>query len=464
MTDLISDLVGGRVVSFNDEFFAEAANLIKHSPPVWKEHEFTDRGKWMDGWETRRRRDEGHDWCVVELGVPGRIRKVEVDTAFFTGNYPEEFSLDVSPGRDIWVEAIPRTQLQGDAITSVDVDQEQRVVAVRLNIYPDGGVARLRVEGDPIPAMQLVCPDELTDLASVALGSRWLDASDFHYAPPSNLLAPTPSAGMWDGWETRRRRGGGHDWATFELGLQGEIEKVVADSSHFKGNCPGSVSLELSTDGEQWERVVAEAPVEPDSVNELVLDAPRVAKFVRLCLHPDGGLARLRVMGRVIPEAAGPARVNYLNSLFEQAAEGFFRSACSATRWVAGMLTARPFESVEAVLQAAESVFDSLSEEDWMEAFAGHPRIGARGDATANREQAGSAGHEGELAEVNAAYEEKFGFTYIVYASGKSGEEMIEIARQRLGNSREDEIREAAGEQRKITATRLMRMLCQETT
>jgi allantoicase len=150
MIDLVSERVGGRVVECNDEFFADASNLIKPAAPVWKEDTYTDRGKWMDGWETRRRREPGYDWCVLSLGIPGLIRRVSVDTSYFTGNYPEEFSLDASGGGEVWSEVIPKTALQGDSVGVFDVAYSHRVTRIRLNIYPDGGIARLRVEGVPV--------------------------------------------------------------------------------------------------------------------------------------------------------------------------------------------------------------------------------------------------------------------------------------------------------------------------
>ncbi|HEX6220652.1 MAG TPA: allantoicase [Acidimicrobiia bacterium] len=467
MIDLISELVGGEVVECNDEFFAEAATLIKTEDPVWKADLYTDRGKWMDGWETRRRREPGHDWCVLSLGIPGVVERVTVDTSHFTGNYPEEFSLDASPGDDVWSEVIPKTGLEGDSTVSFELDYPHRVVAVRLNIYPDGGVARLRIEGEPIPSMQIVCPDGPTDLVDVRLGSQWLEASDYHYSPPSNLLLPTDSAGMWDGWETRRRRGPGHDWATFRLGLPGEVESFVVDTTHFKGNCPGWVSVHLSDDGEEWTTVVDEVEVLADTVNEISLSAPAPAKYVRLSLHPDGGVARFRVLGRPDRDAAGALRLRYLNSLFEEAARGFFFTTCVTKTWVEEMVSSRPYRSVDAVLGRANAVFDTLDEEDWLQAFAGHPRIGERGGETENREQAGTASASREvlrdLVDVNRRYEEKFGFTYIVYATGKTASQMLAVARERLGNDRSTEIAAAAAEQRKITETRLRRMLCQET-
>lgn len=466
MIDLISERVGGEVVECNDEFFAEAVNLIKTEEPVWKEGLYTDRGKWMDGWETRRRREPGHDWCIIALGIPGLIERVTVDTSHFTGNYPEEFSLDASPGNDVWSELIPRTALQGDAQVSFELDYSYRVVEVRLNIYPDGGVARLRVEGEPIPSMQIVCPDGATDLADVRLGAQWLEASDFHYSAPSNLLLPTESAGMWDGWETRRRRGPGHDWATFRLGMPGDVQSFVIDTTHFKGNCPGWVSVHLSEDGENWTTVVDEDEVQPDRLNEISLSDPARAGFARLSLHPDGGIARFRVLGRPDRDAASALRLRYLNSLFEEAARGFFFTTCVARTWVEEMVRGRPYPSVEAVLRRAGVVFDNLEEDDWLHAFAGHPRIGERGGETENREQAGTASASREvlreLVDVNRRYEEKFGFTYIVYATGKTATEMLSIARERVDNDRPAEIATAAAEQRKITETRLRRMLCQE--
>ena len=476
MTDLISTTVGGRVVAFNDEFFAEAENLLKTARPEWKEGLYTDRGKWMDGWETRRRRDEGHDWCIVALGIPGRIRSVTVDTSYFTGNFAEAFSLDgCGVGTDDrlddsdWVELIPRSQLEGDATASFEIVDHHRVTHLRLNIFPDGGVARLRVEGDPIPGKDDVCPDEdLADLASSIVGGEALGASDVHYSEPSNLLRPTDPAGMWDGWETKRRRGPGHDWATFRLGLPGTIDLVEVDTRHFKGNAPGWVSIHLSSDGESWAESVTRAPVEPHSINVIRLPEPTAASHVTLDLHPDGGVARLRVRGTPDRQAAVRLRLDYLNSLFDSEARRFFTAACAASAWVENMLAARPFDDGPSVLAVASEMFDRLVQSDWLEAFAGHPRIGERGDLTTDTEQAGARGAASstldDLARVNVEYETRHGFTYIVYATGKGAVEMLEIANSRLGNSREEEIANAAVEQRAITDTRLRRMLCMGST
>jgi allantoicase len=472
VTDLISKGVGGRIVEFNDEFFAEAENLLKPDPPIWIADAFTDRGKWMDGWETRRRRDVGHDWCVIALGVPGAVRSVTVDTAHFTGNYPEAFSLDAcGVGSDDrldeshWVEVIPRTELLGSTSATFEVDDPHRSTHVRLNIYPDGGIARLRIEGDPIPSRDEVCPDrEGVDLASALVGGAALEASDSHYSPPSSLLRHTEPAGMWDGWETKRRRGEGNDWATFRLGLPGTVEAVDVDTRFFKGNSPGWVAIHLSDDGETWQEVVTRAEVKPDTVNAVPLTEPTNAQFLRLDIHPDGGVARMRVWGRPDREAAMVRRIEYLNALFESEARALFHTACAARAWVETMTGRRPFLDGVSVLSAATEAFDLLEEHAWLEAFAGHPRIGEMGDDTANTEQAGVAAASGSvrgaLSDVNRSYEEKNGFTYIVYATGRTAVEMLEIAQVRLTNDRDQEIANAAGEQRAITETRLRRILC----
>ncbi len=472
MVDLISSSVGGRIVACNDEFFAPASNLISLTDPI-ANSEYTDRGKWMDGWETRRRREPGHDWCVIALGVPGRVEQVTVDTSFFTGNYAESFSLDGCGEDDdghletaVWEEVLAQTALSGDSQASFSVANPHRFTYLRLNIFPDGGVARLRVDGAPIPSRSEVCPDgEAVDLASVLVGGEAVNASDIHYSPPSNLLRHTDPAGMWDGWETKRRRGPGNDWVELRLGMPGTVEAVVIDTRHFKGNAPGWVSISVSENGSDWALVLDRIAVTPHDVARLEFPAPAHAAFLRIDIHPDGGLARVKALGRPDGDAAVEKRMSYLNSLTESAARRFFRHACASAVWGESMLAARPLPGIDDVLAAGEIAFDRLTEADWLEAFAGHPRIGERGDETANQEQAGAARATTDtldnIAAVNREYEERFGFTYIVYATGKTAEEMLAIARARLDNSREQEFETASREQRAITDTRLRRMLCE---
>ena len=132
---------------------------------------------------------------------------------------------------------------------------------------------------------------------------------------------------MWDGWETRRRRGPGHDWATFRLGMPGTVEQVLVDTTHFKGNAPGWVSVDLSDDDESWSKVADRVPVGADRVNTIDMGAPTHGASVRLSIHPDGGVARFRVLGRPDSDAAAGRRMEYLNALFEEDALRFFITA-----------------------------------------------------------------------------------------------------------------------------------------
>ena len=227
LVDLASERLGGAAVSANDEFFAPEENLVKTAKPIFREHEYTDRGKWMDGWETRRRREPGHDWCVVRLGLPGVIRGICVDTAFFRGNFPEACSLEAGDGPDgPWVSVLPKSALKGDSENLFPVESGRRSTHVKLHIYPDGGVARLRVYGLVSPEKASVPHAAEIDLAGLENGGLVVAASDMFFGARHNLILPGPPLGMHDGWETRRRRGPGHDWALVRLGHRGAIRRI----------------------------------------------------------------------------------------------------------------------------------------------------------------------------------------------------------------------------------------------
>lgn len=320
--DLANERLGGTVLAANDDFFAEKENLLLERPPVWKEDLYTDRGKWMDGWETRRRREPGHDWCLLRLGLAGIVHGVVVDTAYFRGNYPEAFALegadlaaDPDLGRDWstpgsgWRELVPRTALAGDTRNRFAVESSGPVTHLLLRIYPDGGVARLRVMGEVVPERARLAALPEVDLVAVENGGRVIDASDMFFGSRHNLIYPDPPRGMHDGWETKRRRGPGHDWAILKLGVAGTLERAVVDTSHFKGNAPGSCSLEGATaeswaSGDpEWRELLprtALSPHERRAFAELWPHAP--VSHVRFNIFPDGGVARLRLFGTPAPE------------------------------------------------------------------------------------------------------------------------------------------------------------------
>jgi allantoicase len=302
LLDLASERLGGAVVDTNDEFFAAKENLIKPAAPAWREGEYTDRGKWMDGWETRRRRDvtpDSHDWCVIRLGVPGIVKGVDVETTHFKGNFPESCALDAGDGTS-WSEVLPRTTLDGHSHNILPIAGAPAATHLRLRIYPDGGVARLRAYGEVTADWDRLRRRGEIDLAAAEHGGLVVACSDMFFGSRHNLIMPGDATHMGDGWETKRRRGPGHDWTVIRLAAAGAIRRIDIDTRHFKGNAPGACSLEGSTDGVSWRELLSRAPLEPHTrhVFEEGVRPLGDITHVRFNIYPDGGVGRLRLYGR----------------------------------------------------------------------------------------------------------------------------------------------------------------------
>jgi allantoicase len=320
LADLASARLGGRALASSDDFFAPRRNLLKPEPAIFIPGRYTARGKWMDGWESRRRRTPGHDWCVVELGLRGRVRGVDVDTSFFTGNYPAACSIDAvdipgalrlkGTGDPVpWTTILPQVELKGDRHNYIEINDDRPWTHLRLNIFPDGGVARLRVHGDVAVDWQRVAPgNRIVDLAAIGNGGLVLSASDVHYGAKDNMLMPGRAKNMGDGWETRRRRGPGHDWAIVRLGAAGLLTKIEIDTNHFKGNYPDRASIDgcswagtsaESLSSAEWFEVLPESRLQAHRRHfyskELRHRGP--VTHVRLNIFPDGGVSRFRVHG-----------------------------------------------------------------------------------------------------------------------------------------------------------------------
>jgi allantoicase len=474
LPDLAGERVGGCVLAASDEFFAEKENLIKAADPVFIADRYTDRGKWMDGWETRRRRLPGHDWVLVRLGIPGVIRGVVVDTRFFTGNYPEQMSLEsCTAGADAsieqltdWIEIIPQSSLRGDTLRNFEVNHGQRFTHVRLNIFPDGGVARLRVHGEASPDWRRFGGE--INLAAYECGATVIDSTDQHYGHPENLIMPGAGRSMADGWETRRRRGPGHDWATLRLAVEGIVDRVEVDTRHFKGNYPDACSLEVSLTGEEgsWTEVLGPCKLQPHTQQafEQELAAAPAARFARFHIYPDGGVSRLRLFGHMTENGRLEANLAALNSAPQRVALDDFLRCCGSRAWAGAMIAGRPYPSLPTLEMAADSAWCHCSQEDWLEAFSAHPAIGQRTGGTWSREeQSGAAEANAEMLrqfeELNLRYREKFGYTFIVCATGRSANEMLDMLRSRIENGAGSEIQNAAREQREITRLRLRKLL-----
>jgi allantoicase len=486
LIDLASERLGGSVLYATDDYFAGKENLLKPQPAVWKEHEYTDRGKWMDGWESRRKRvpdqaehgtpPEVHDFAIIRLGAPGVVRGVVVDTAFFRGNYPEHCSIDgcvAAPetsvetllGPDMgWIEILPRVALKGDSRNLFAIDSPVAFTHLRLRIYPDGGVARLRVHGEVVPewCRSGGLANEL-DLAAVEHGGEVLTCSDMFFGPKHNLIMPGRAHNMSDGWETKRRRGPAHDWVIVKLATEAIVKRIELDTAHFKGNFPDTASIDASADGMSYIELLPRTKLLAHTRHlfrdELLSAGP--VTHVRLNVYPDGGVSRMRVHA-VATEGGWAAMVaRRLNTRTDDDARHALTACCGSGRWVGEMLEARPFANV---FTTADAIWNALSPGDWREAFAAHPRIGERkADRFSGSEQSGTSAASSDtmwaLAAVNREYEERFGHIYIVCATGKSADEMLAHAKQRMGNAPEDELRIAAEEQRKITRLRLLKLV-----
>jgi len=317
--DLAQPRLGAEVVYATDDFFADKARLIDPAAPVFIPGKYDDNGKWMDGWESRRKRVPGHDWCVVKLGAQGLVAGFEIDTSHFTGNYPPGaeievcHSTDANPGDDAgWTKVTPRLALNGNDRVYVPVDHADPVTHVRLHIFPDGGVARLRVWGRVDKDWSVVDGETRLDLLAMENGGRGIIANDEHFGRVENLTAPGRGVDMGDGWETRRRREPGHDWAILELGTAGLIDEIIVDTAHFKGNYPDRCFLqasaeahgtpdEIAAQAEHWPVLLPETKLQADHIHKFTDGLAQLGpvRFVRLNIIPDGGVSRLRLIGRV---------------------------------------------------------------------------------------------------------------------------------------------------------------------
>jgi allantoicase len=325
LPDLAVRTLGGAVVYANDEAFAEREALIRPEPSTFQPRTFGAKGQVYDGWETRRRRDQGgdrHDFAIVRLGAAGVVRAVVVDTAHFTGNYPPEISVEAAfvaghPSVEEllavdWHRIVPRSPVKGDSENPFVVTSARRWTHVRLNIYPDGGVARLRVHGEVVADPELLEALDVLDLAALEHGGRVVDCSNRFYGSPDRLIAPGLARSIGEGWETARRRDEGNDWVLVRLAVPGVVRVAEVDASWFIGNAPGWAALSSYDEGAgaepQWSSVLERTPLQPDTRHRfLVSDAP-AATHVRLDVYPDGGMARLRLWGRPTPQGMDALR------------------------------------------------------------------------------------------------------------------------------------------------------------
>lgn len=314
--NLASERLGAKAIYANDDFFAPKERMLQDSEPVFIPGKYDDNGKWMDGWETRRKRGEGYDFCIVQLAVSGRINVIDIDTRHFTGNYApaalvEACYSETTPDDSTCWEAITETvALEGNKQHLFEIESDRVYNHIRLNIYPDGGVARLRVYGQPDVEWNLDSPQTM-DLLAMEVGGRAIAANDEHFGSMHNLNLPGKGINMGDGWETRRRREPGNDWVILALGHKGVVDEVIIDTAYFKGNYADSCSIQavnveslpestLAAQSLYWKELLPKSKLEADQVhsfNKSLIDIGPIT-HLRVNIYPDGGISRIRVMGK----------------------------------------------------------------------------------------------------------------------------------------------------------------------
>lgn len=322
--DLASEKIGGKVIYATDDFFAEKENLIKEGRGIFIPDKYTDRGKWMDGWESRRKRTPGHDYCILKLGAEGVIKGFDIDTNHFLGNHPPFASVeainlkgevkDWAHTDDLeWKEILPKSPLNPGSQHFFEIDDEEVYTHIRLHIYPDGGVARLRVYGEVFKDWSSVSNDDVLDLALITNGAKALACNDMFFSSMNNLIMPSKGKNMGDGWETKRNRTPNNvDWVIIKLGHKGVINKVIVDTHHFKGNYPHSCSIEACNEISDtkvinnevnWKPLLEKSVLGAHQEHEYHQDKivnKKAITHVKLKIYPDGGISRLRLFGNIV--------------------------------------------------------------------------------------------------------------------------------------------------------------------
>jgi allantoicase len=318
LTDLAAERLGGKVVYATDDFFAEKENLIKPGRGIFIADKYTDRGKWMDGWESRRKRTPGHDWCVVQLATSGKISGFDIDTNFFLGNHPPHASVEAINIKDAsaitdweniaWKEVLPKSPLDPGSQNFYPCSSKEIFTHLRLHIYPDGGVARLKVYGEVFKDWNEVSANEVVDLAAAVNGAISIACNDMFFSAMQNLIMPGRGVNMGDGWETKRNRiPNNRDWVMIKLATEGCIKKIIVDTAHFKGNYPDSCSVEacrsdndddVKNDKAAWQTILSNKKLQADFIHEFDSEIfDKSFTHVRLNIFPDGGISRLRLLG-----------------------------------------------------------------------------------------------------------------------------------------------------------------------
>jgi allantoicase len=320
--NLAHQRLDSKIVYVTDDFFAPAHRMLQAHEAEWKEDVYDDNGKWMDGWESRRKRSTGYDYAILQLGKSGQIKGFEIDTTYFTGNYAPAISvqgccsIDGSPDEQTeWYSLVETTPIVGNKKQyfqpKFDNDDARKMnyTHIRLNMYPDGGIARFRVYGTP--SADHISKGQEIDLIAMENGGRAVLCNDEHFGKMNNLLMPGKGINMGDGWETRRRREPGNDWVIIALGQSGLPQKALIDTAYFKGNFPHQVSIQaafmdninrasIAQQSLYWQEILTPQKLSADNEHQFDLQCANPVNIIRMNIYPDGGISRLRLFGKTV--------------------------------------------------------------------------------------------------------------------------------------------------------------------
>jgi allantoicase len=317
LIDLAQSRLGSKIVYKTDEFFAPAKRIINPWPPVFKEGVFDKHGKWMDGWETRRKRGKGHDYLILKLGKPGRIHKVDIDTSYFSGNQPNKISLQAcSTSKKIpnkkskWITILKKKPTKANSHHFFNIKNKSIFTHIKLNIYPDGGIARIRIYGSM--KIKKNFGKKTLNLTSVLNGATPIACNNEHFGRAENILAPGTGKNMGDGWETRRSRGKNFDWLIIKCATAGKINKIQIDTHHFKGNYPDKCSLQAAylntkisnknivNKSKKWKLLLNKAKLNANKIHNFQnkLMKNKKVNYIKINIFPDGGISRIRAFGK----------------------------------------------------------------------------------------------------------------------------------------------------------------------
>lgn len=482
--DLASARLRGHVLAVSSEIGESAARLLQSSCPA-PLFEGNQRGKETDdAWFTRRR--STHEWAIVRLGVPGLVRELVVGTRGVGTDCPASAWIEgcVAPHGaladelDGWVELVPPTPLKGDHRNRFQVISRQRFTHLRLNLSSDGAISRFRVLGQALPGWMATgrsFPSHL-DLAATNNGAIVVSTSATALGRADNLISPATARDERDVWVTERRRDPGSSLAVIRLAGPGSIRTAVVDTEHLHEHAAPSCSLQGARGWEEpdesdWFEILPAQRLLPDTEHVFAdeLAEHEEVHWVRLNLHPDGGISRLRLWGEISPKGMVDSRLAYLNACGEPELHEIFLAVCHSERFAAELREMAPFENVADLQKKGATAWSRCREKDWRESLAGHPRIGQRagGSDLASRwsrgEQSKAATPDeavkAELASRQADYEEKFGFIFLICASGRSSGEILAALNERMDQTPERELQTVAEELAKIIHLRLEKLL-----